>query len=330
MITGLELINEVEDRLGWRQTSSLDGDLRPDSRKLVRLLNRVLKSIQRIDDWPLLRKDEEIKTIAALQDTEYLAIENGSATLALGASEEGTLSFTESMIGRAIQIGSEKTIYRIVSVESPHSITLNKEWIGDTISDTKTAYKICQDQYALPEDFDRPAKGWETFLEPYHVEAVGPDEFKRERTKRGGYMLIANPDRFTIYGYTDNNYQQVLHLDPYPEDEVVMNYSYYCNHPEINTDNDRVLIPAAKLDAVIQGMIYLATRDYTDDTKVQLVLRDYMDSLNKAGGSPTTAEDITQLTPYKGDKYKRRNQWGRGVRVNWGSLFDRSDRVGFD
>jgi hypothetical protein len=330
MITGLELINEVEDRLGWRQTSSLDGDLRPDSRKLLRLLNRVMKSIQRLDDWPLLRKEDQLVTTAALDSEDYFSITNGEATLELGASASGDLAFSEEMKGRAVQIGSDATIYRIASVESPTSVTLNKKWVGDTLSDEEVSYTIAQDQYALPVDFDRPAKGWETFFEPYGVVPVGPDEFKKRRVKRGGYMHVDAPECFTIYGYTDNNYQQILHIDPFPSSEQILSYSYYCDHPEINSDNDRVLMPAAKLDAVIQGMIYLATRDYTDDQKMQLVLRDYMDALNKASGSPSTAEDITQITPSMTQKFKRRNQWGRGARINWGSLFNRSDRVGFD
>ena len=327
MITGLELINEVEDRLGWRQTPSLDGDLRPDSRKMLRLLNRVLKSIQRLDDWPLLRKDAEIKTVAAVTDEGNVSAINGNDGF---ASVSHTTPFTENMIGRAITIGDERTVYRIVSVETTGSLTLNKEWVGTTIDGVETAFKIGQDQYALPSDFDRPAVGWESFLSPYSITPVGPDAFKKTRMDRANDLRIGNPEIFTTYGYTPNNYQMVLHLDPFPEFEQILNYSYYCNHPEINSDNDRVLLPLAKLDAVIEGMNYVATRDYTDDQKMTLVLQDYMRALNSAGGSPGTTDDITQITPNMRQKYQRRAQWGRGVKVNWGSLFDRSDRVGFN
>ncbi len=329
MITGLDLINEVEDRLGWRQTKTLDEDLKPDSRKMVRLLNRVLKSIQRLDDWPLLRVDAEMTTVAAFQGTDYLTITNGSTTFAAGVTTDGTLLFDDTMVGRAVQIAAKDTIYRIVSIESPVSCTLNKAWIDDTITDTSSGFKIVQDQYALPEDFDRPAGGWEAFLDSHGVEPTGPDDFKKARIRRGGSLLIAEPKVFTIYGFTANNYQQVIHMDPYPENVRIYSYSYYRDHPEIDTDNDRVLLPATKLDAIIEGMLYLATRDYTDDGKVQMVMADYMRSLNSAGGSPGAAEQITQMSPNMKHKYQRRAQWGRGVRVNWGSLFDRSDRVGF-
>ena len=64
MITGLALINEVEDRLSWRQTDTLEGTLRPETRKLLRLLNRVLNSLQTFDDWPLLRESGDLQLIA--------------------------------------------------------------------------------------------------------------------------------------------------------------------------------------------------------------------------------------------------------------------------
>ncbi len=332
MITGLALINEVEDRLGWRQTKTIDGDLAPDSRKMLRLLNRVLKSIQRLDDWPLLRRDGEILTVATISQDAYIDITNGGTTLGIGATEPAApsgLTFSEEMVGRAVQIGGEKTLYRVASVESPTSLTLNKQWIGDTIADASTGIIIGQDQYALPEGFDRPAAGWESFLTPYHIEAIGPDKFKNLRTSRAGQIRTQAPEVFTIYGLTQFNYQQVLHLDPFPLQAQVLNYSYYIDHPEIENDESRVLVTSAKLDAVIEGMLYLATRDYTDDTKMEAVLRDYMRALNSAGGSPGAAEDISQLSPNMRQKYQRRNQWGRGVRINWGSLFDRSDRVGF-
>jgi len=329
MITGLELINEVEDRLGWRQTSSLDDDLRPDSRKMLRLLNRVLKSIQRLDDWPLLRVDAELTTVATISAQDYLALENGSTTFAAGASTDDTLQFTDEMVGRGVQIGAESTVYRIVSVESPTSCTLNKAWIGDDIDDVLTDYTIGQDQYALPSDFDRPAGGWDNFLDAHGMAPIGPDDFKKIRMRRGGSMLVQNPEVFTIYGLTQFNYQQVLHVDPWPYEVQILSYAYYRNHPEIDSDNDRILLPATKLDAVIEGMLYLATRDYTDDAKVQIVMADFMRSLNSAGGSPGETEQRMQLSPNMRHKFQRRSQWGRGMRVNWGSLFDRSNRVGF-
>lgn len=331
MILGLTLMNEIEDRLGWRQTESLDDpSLRPDSRKILRLLNRVLRSMQRVDTWPLLREDAELVTVAALESIDYFDLTAGSTTLALGATFTGDLAFDETMTGRAIKLSADPTVYRIVSVESPTSLTLSKPWMGEDQADAELAYFIGQDQYALPADFDRPCGTWESFLEPYGVLPVNPDEFKAIRMQRANAPRVDNPAVFTIYGLTPGENQQVLHLDPFPKSRQILAYSYQKDHPQVSTDSDRVLVPVAKQDAVIEGVLYLATRDYTDDNKVQLVLQDYIRTLNTAAGSKSKTEIPHAISPSGKHRLRARGQWGYGARINWGSLFDRPDRVGFD
>jgi hypothetical protein len=330
MILGLELLNEIEDRLGYRQTDTLDDpEPRPQTRKLVRLLNRVLRSMQRIERWPLLRRDASLVTVASLVGEDYFTVTPGSLTLEQGASATGDLVFDESMVTRAVKLGSDSTVYRIVSVESPTSLTLSKPWVGEELDDDETAYFIGQDQYALPADFDQPAGPWDSFLAPYKIDPVPPEDFKARRSNRGNNPMVESPDVFTVYGLTPGGNQQVLHLDPFPKDVQVLNYAYQIDHPKIATDADRVLIPTAKQDAVIEGVLYLATRDYTDDTKMEMVLRDFMNAISRTG-SRTEAEKRAGLSPSGSHRLRSRGQWGGNVRINWGSLFERSDRVGFD
>jgi hypothetical protein len=330
MIRALTLINEIEDRLGYSQTESLDDpDLRPQTRKLVRLLNRVLRSMQRLERWPLLRQDDALVTVAALIGEDYFTVVPGSVTLQLGASATGDLAFNENMASRAVKLGGENTVYRIVSVESPTSLTLSKPWVGSELDDDEVSYFIGQDQYALPPDFDRPCGPWEEFFAPFTVLPESPDGFKKRRQDRANQPFYGEPEVFTVYGLTPNGNQQVLHLDPFPEDVRVLTFSYQKDHPYVDTDDARVLIQTAKQDAVIEGVLYLATRDYTDDTKTESVLRDYMLAISRAGVR-TEVEQVARLSPSGAHRHRSRAQWGSGARVNWGSLFERSDRVGFD
>lgn len=330
MILGIKLLNEIEDRLGYRQTESLDDpDQRTQTRKLLRLLNRVLRSMQRLERWPLLRRDESLVTVPALTGEDYFSITQGAKVLEIGASTGGDLTFDETMAGRAIKLSTDNTVYRVASVESPTSLTLSRPWMGEDLDDEEVGFFIGQDQYALPADFDQPAGEWESFFAPHKIQPVPPEEFKRRRSDRGNQPFAEKPEVFTIYGVTPNGNQQVLHLDPFPSDTQVLNYSYQCDHPEIATDDDRVFIPTAKQDAVIEGVLYLATRDYTDDAKMEVVLRDYLHTINRAGVR-TEAEKPMRLTPSGAHRYRSRSQWGAGARINWGSLFERSDRVGFD
>jgi len=56
METGLSLIQEIQDRIGWTVTGSIEGSYGkdPEVRKVLLILNRVLKNLGPMDDWPML------------------------------------------------------------------------------------------------------------------------------------------------------------------------------------------------------------------------------------------------------------------------------------
>ena len=328
MITGLALINEVEDRLGWRQTDTLEGTQRPETRKLVRLLNRVLSSLQSLDDWPLLRADGTIQLVAAETGTAYLTLVNGSATVALGASET-TLEFNETMINRAIQLGDHETLYRVESVETSASLTLNRPWLGDDATDEALTYTIVQDRYVLPEDFDRPTDSWENFFGSNSIDPVGPNAFLENRRNRGSTVLIGDPDCYTVYGLDPSETFQVVHFDPYPEYARILAYTYQKNHPTITTDEDRVLFPKTHEGIIIEAMLHLANRDYEDAQKVTLVLQDYIRTLNTAQGPGNVAQDKLRFTPSGKHRMAQYARWGGHGRINWGDSFDDVNKIGF-
>lgn len=330
MITGLALLNEVEDRLSWRQTDTLEGVLRPETRKLLRLLNRVLASMQTLDDWHLLRTDGTIQLVADESGEAYFELSNGSATVALGASE-ATLTFTETLKGRAIQLGAHKTIYRIESVESATSLTLNRPFLGDDWEDAddELAYAIVQDRYFLPGDFDRPTDDWESFFGNNSVEVVGPNKFLEHRRERGSTMLIGEPEIYTTYGLDESETFQVVHFDPYPDEERILTFTYQKNHPVIETDEDRVLFPRSHEVIILEAMLHLANRDYQDSQKVEMVLRDFMRTINQAQGAGNVANDRMRFTPNGKHRIAQYNKWrGRG-NIDWGTTFDQANRIGF-
>lgn len=325
MITGLALINEVEDRLRWRQTDTLEGTQRPETRKLLRLLNRVLASMQALDDWPLLRKNGD------LQFVEY---ENGTATTAFLAAS-GTevilngVTFSDSYKGRLIKLGSNETLYRIKRIITDTQIEINRPWVGDAVAGTSLAYEIAQDRYALPEDFDRPTGGWENFFGTSDIVPIGPEAFLQKRRDRGGALIYGDPDVFTVYGLDDSETFQIVHFDPYPENDRILYYTYQRNHPTIETDEDRVLFPKTHEGVVIEAMLHLANRDYEDDAKTQMILQDYLRSLNTAQGPGNVTHDRMRFTPNGQHRRYQFSKWSGGRSIDWGAEFDRVDRIGF-
>lgn len=330
MITGLALINEVEDRLGWRQTDTLEGTQRPETRKLVRLLNRVLHSMQALDDWPLLRAEGTLQLVADDSGDAYFELSNGSATVQLGASETD-LAFSEQMTGRAIQLGSHATIYRIESVESTTQLTLNRPYLGDdhTDDDGEMSYIIAQDQYFLPENFDRPTDDWQNFFGDPGIEPIGPNQFRKQRIARGNTVLLDDPHYFTVYGLDESETFQKVHFDPWPNDTRILNYTYQKNHPAIETDEDRVLFPKTHEGIIIEAMLQLANRDYEDSDKTQIVLQDLIRTINQAQGPGNVAQDRMRMTPSGKHRRAERMRWRGGRRVDWGEAFDQLDNVNF-
>jgi len=341
MITGLKLINEAEDRLGWRQTPTLeDSVLRPETRKLLRMLNRVLKSLQSADDWPLMRAEGTLMTLAAAEGTAPFYLVNGSATVIVisgtptDTSTPAVLRLDESYIGRAIQIGDESTVYRIKSVANPQCFDLNRPWIGATTvlvagpSEYQT-YTIAQDQYFLPADYCRPNGKWDQFLAPYGIQPVGPDAFSTVRRSRGGTLLTHAPEIFTVYGVDAGQVYQILHLDPFPLEQQILQFTYQIVHPEIETDADRILFPASHEGVILEALLYLANRDYQDDSKLEVVLRDYMRETSAVRALSPMTEDPFQIRPSGSHRIAQHRRWGAASpRLDYGSYFDRIDVYG--
>ncbi len=169
MQLALKIINELEDRLGYPQSDTIElPELSSEQRKVIRLLNRVLTAWTGLNDWPLLRKDGEIVFIASeVSDTTAGLEEYVTATEDSDVITVANATFDETYIGRAIQISGLQYVYRIIDVPSATTLQLNRAWIDTsiTVADEAT-YCIAMDRYALPADYDRPTGRTRAFFAP--------------------------------------------------------------------------------------------------------------------------------------------------------------------
>ena len=331
MITGLEVLNEVCDRIGWSQIDTLEGsdDLVAEERKLLKLLNRVLRSLDAGDDWPLLRTEGDILTLASEEDSAKFLLSNGEDTI---INMDSTIGFDQSYVDRAISIDGHNTVYRIKKVVTDRSVDLNRIWLGDTNSglSDELVYTIAQDRYALPEDFDRPIGKWSNFFAPNNIQYISPEEMAQRRRSRGGTILTGDPQFFTVYGMAADGLHRLVHLDPYPEDQRVLTFPYQKVHPEILNDNDRLLYPHRYISVIIEGVIYLAKRDYESDERMGDSLQDFLREFNRQQGNPEITSQRMQITPSGLHRQRQRQKWARGSsNIDWGDFFDRIDKVGF-
>jgi hypothetical protein len=313
MITALAFLNEFCDRVGYPQIDTIEKPkLNSEHRKSLRLLNRILKSVGSYNDWPLLRKDGEITTVAAIEgdsdSSEFVTATNGSRDVTIDNA-----AFDETMV-----------VYRVKTVTSPTTITLNKAWVGTSITAAdELTYTLAMDRYALPDDFDRPVDSWESFFTPNEILPVEPNEFAERRRNWSGSMRLGDPEIYTLYGLTDNQAARIVHFDPYVEDARILTFAYQQEHPEINSDQDMILYPNSYIGAFMDIMIQLADRDYENNAKMQVVLQDALRKHNMQQSNPGVTDSRPILTP--ANSVRRTMQFAYGLptaTIDWGDAFD--------
>lgn len=343
MITGLQLINEIEDRLGWSQSKSLEGSVTKPTRKITRLVNRVLKNMVAIEQWPMLRAEGTLLTEAALDyQNVRLDLTNGSATvtisafdLSVDANDDGVgdtqlAPFLLKHKVWAFQLsGADSPVYRIAKINSPTEVELNRVWIGESNTptgadeDTLYSFTMAMDQYALPEDFDRPTGEWEDFLSAYKVKPVGSEKFMEIRREQGRTIREGDPEYYTVYGLDPTGAYQMLHLNPWPDKQTMMQYNYQRVHPDVTLDVDRVFFPQSQVGIIMEATIYLANRDYKDDTRMQVALQEYLQQFKMAKGQNTVVTDHKQITPDRSSRARSiRVRKRSGIRYDYGDTFD--------
>lgn len=331
MITGLELINSVNRRLGWPVLRTLEAAIPTDEQiKVQDTLNRVLETLGTYDDWPMLQKDGQIATLAleVSEDTDaddvvdqFVTATQDSDTITVA-----NMTFNDTYIGRAFKVDGDPYLYRIVEYISPTSVRLHRAWQSESLVPADEAtFQIAMDRYALPDDMDRPIDDWQAFFAPYGIRAVSPDDF-RERRRREPGLMLGEPEIYTIFGMNDGETVMIVHFHPFPRYKRMFEFPYMRVHPQVNSDNDKILWPR-KYRGAIEDMVYqLCTRDFEDDSKAQQLLIEMIGAYNVQAANPTVTGTTLRLRPEKRMRTTFHNAYGwGGYRINWGAMFDRVD-----
>jgi hypothetical protein len=325
MINALELINDINDRMGYPQLTTIeDPTVTDEQRKVVNLLNSILKAIQGVDDWQLLRREANIVLIAS----EISSTTSGSEQYVTATQNSKTvtvdnMTFNDTYKSRAFKVSGDDYVYRIKDVLAPTQIELNRAWIADSItaSDERT-FKIAADQYALPDDFDRSSDGFESFLSPNKISPIDPTAFVEKRRGDAG-ISDGEPRYYTIYDMNDAQTAEIIHFHPYPKYARLLVFHYQRNHPVINSDNDTILYPVRYREFILHACVHIANREYEDDEKSQAELSEMIRNYNWQ--TKRSTETTPRMTPSGTIRKSFQDAYGfGGLRMNWGSAFDKA------
>lgn len=322
----LSVLNDVADALGYPQLTTIEGTLDPQHRKLLRALNRVIRTLSAMDDWYFLRREGNITTVAEYT-TGTATVTNGSAAV-VGTDDAGTPAadppvWTIAMEGRAISFGADAMTYRILQVTSPTALTLDRTYEGT--GGSQVQFTIAQDRYELAEDFDRPIGDWTNFFgsSTTRMVPVSPDEFLERRRRRTVGVSTGEPTVFTPWGLDDETEHRLVILDPWPKERRVLLYPYQRTHPEMVLDTDKLLFPLRQEPAIIDAVIYLMKRDIEDDLQAGNMLVEYLQGINNIMSKREYGSEQRRMTPAHLHRKRQYYKWAsRGGRIDYGDLFD--------
>lgn len=331
---GLDVLQDCADQLGWAQPTTMvdPASQNKDSRKLIRAFNRVLRAMSAIDDWRFLRRQGEIELVAEYS-TGLMQLTNSGTTATASADSDGNTGvFAQSMIGRALLISGHPVVYRIAAVPTTTTLTLDRAFIGTT-SDGGTAvddypFRIAQDRYELPLDFDRPVdQEWSLAgaTSQLTVRVREASEIRDRRIRRSPYSTN-DPQIVTLWDIDDEGEHRIAIFDPYPSNLRLVRFDYQAVHPDILKDTQRILYELRQEELIIKGVEYLILSGPEDDQRAGFMLGQY---LSQQMSSIAQTEIGQQRTVISADQSRavqqrmRRNR--RGYRIGWASLFDRSN-----
>jgi len=336
----LDVLRDVCDHLGWEQIVSVENedDLTKDDRKLVRALNRVLRVMSSMNDWPGLRRQGEIVTVAEYTDG-LLRLTNASKVVTGQVDDDGNPTvWTQDMIGRAIVVNGEQLIYRVADVVSATSLRLDREYQGDTTDGSDDApdmpYHIMQDRYDLPLDFDRAVdEKWTGYQGSADFTLVITDAntVRARRRGRAPASSVTQPDVVVLWRNDEQNEHRQVIFDPFPKDQAIIQFDYQAIHPKVEKDTQRILFAPRHEEMIQSGVEWLLLSGPEDDARAQLALGEFLRNRGEDLAKQEIGQQRTRLNASQERVLQQRTKWRRrGMRVNWGSAFDRKDFYNLD
>ena len=115
-----------------------------------------------------------------------------------------------------------------------------------------------------------------------------------------------------------------------PCERRLLTFQYQKQHPEITSDQDKILYPSNYLNAFIDIMLEFANRDYDDNVKMQKVMQDAIRQHNLQQSNPGPTDTRPIIQPANSTRLSIQASYGSPMaEIDWGPLFDNGAIYGF-
>jgi hypothetical protein len=318
MIRALDIVQEIMRSASLPVPTAIDTISSTSAedrqiREVIQELNYVGLMLGRFINWRWLEKQYIFRTTAEYT-TGDADVTEGSANV---TSNHASTVWTTAMVGRAFKTAAYQELYRIKSVESSTSMTLEQVFNGDTATDQ--SYTIAQDRYLLPSDLDTELNVLQ-FVTPDNLELVPSREFDRLRFEsHSGHhlglttgLVTNNPRVATIRGSEDG--KPVLVLHPFPDDAIQIIINYYSELQELSRDNDHWGFPLSMKPVLRDGTIARYRENAQDDARSQFDMQMFFANRAELAGLRRATDNHPSFIPPTG--MERMAQQARKSRLN--------------
>jgi len=311
-MNALQFVNLVSGQLGWGTETDVAA-LSSDGSKILSITNVIIAAMQNDKTWPELREDGEVRKTAPRTIGAYCEITYGSTSLFSLDDSGGDFTsddeFTSADVGKLVQVGEHKSVYRIATYVDAEEVTLESPWRDESIAtvDAVTAV-VGQDRYSLPSDLDRFLSGkMRNLTTGTESKEVDPTEMRAIRHRSGLTLQQTEPQNFTIHGL-DAEGDKYVHFDNISDAEYILEYDYQIDHPTLDASGDEILYPDKYIMYIADSVIAKLQRDVENS---QVAVQTSQDSLKEAmrvGSNPNNSRDRMRIrvqgTPH--GAYRRR------------------------
>lgn len=264
-VTAVQLVNRV--RL-FRRQPPVTAIVTDEDNATVNALNMAIEDILGTRRWPFdLRHDGQLVTRAPLEITSVQFPTKGAtdATLTHSATMT-TADLGGDYVSRVVPTGDDEyssTAFRIDTYSGTPSMTANVDIAaGAPVAETITGAKLIYSEYMFPD----------TVRELVRI-SHQQDDMRLEMLSDGSEFdeWIPNsaiesgaPQVFAVGGFDEATHEESASeparlrgiIWPVPDNEYVLNYSYYYRHPELSvTQGSLDGVPAE----VVSDIVYQAT-----------------------------------------------------------------------
>lgn len=301
--TALQLAQRIARQVGWPQPTTIAAASRTlTDDKIVDHMNEVGVALGHYYFWKFLFRQTILTTVAQITAGDA-DVTNASTSV---TSDHADTVWTGTA-GYKFKFNAYEEVYDIASVGGATSITLANAFNGTTATDG--AYKIVQDEYDLPSDFDGEL-AFVHYLGPWNLKIQSPiglfsDRFgpmARNLFGTTDALTTGNPRTATIVSRDDgtNDHLYKVILDPPPEKKMLIELAYYALLADHSADSDTWPFPAYIERVIVEGAAAAIRANAQDDNRGSLNLQLFFEERAETSGLIRTSDVTAQFQPDTG------------------------------